>query len=97
MLTSIASIIMPRTTLNIDGPVLEDLKRIAARERKPLGRLASDLLAEATSRQAARRRAAPRRLDWVSRPLGAKVDLADTDAILAALDEAPPARRRRAR
>ena len=29
---------MPRTTVNIDGPVLRDLKRLQKREGKPLGR-----------------------------------------------------------
>ena len=34
-----------RTTLDIDDPVLKDLKRLQQRQGKSLGRLASDLLA----------------------------------------------------
>jgi len=36
-----------RTTVDIDDPVLKDLKRIQQKEGKSLGRLISDLLAQA--------------------------------------------------
>jgi hypothetical protein len=36
-----------RTTINIDDPILKGLKRLQNREGKPLGRLVSDLLAQA--------------------------------------------------
>jgi len=76
---------MPRTTLNIDGPILQDLKRLQKREGKPLGRLVSDLLARALSRQkAARPTVSP--LRWISRPMGARVDPTDKDAVYALLD-----------
>ena len=41
---------MPRTTLNIDGSVLRELKARSARERRPVGHLASELLAGALRR-----------------------------------------------
>lgn len=95
---NLASHIMPRTTLNIDGPVLDDLRKLAARERKPLGRVASDLLAEAAARRTTRRRAEPRRrLGWTSRQMGAQVDLTDKEALFAALEEKAPGKRTRAR
>lgn len=75
---------MPRTTLDIDGPVLQDLKRLQKREGKSLGRLASDLLASALRRQG-RREPSPS-FQWVSRPMGARVNLADREAVRAALD-----------
>jgi len=76
---------MPRTTLDIDAPILRDLKRLQKRERKSLGRLVSDLLAQALGPRAAR---GPERRDfsWVSRPMGARVDLADKEAVRAVLD-----------
>jgi hypothetical protein len=39
---------MTRTTLNLDGPVLAELKRLQREEGKPLGDLASELLAAAS-------------------------------------------------
>jgi hypothetical protein len=81
----LASSIMPRTTINIDAPVLRDLKRLQKRTGQPLGRLVSDLLARALGQEADRNLpAAPFR--WISRPMGARVDLADKEALRAALD-----------
>lgn len=74
-----------RTTIDIDDPVLKDLKRLQRREGKSLGRLVSDLLAQALA--ASRHRAAePPPFTWTSRPMGARVDLADRDAVLDAMD-----------
>ena len=36
-----------RTTINIDGPILKELKTLQAKEKKPMGRMVSDLLAKA--------------------------------------------------
>lgn len=41
-----------RTTLDIDDPVLHELKRLRAKEGKSLSRLASDLLARALKEDA---------------------------------------------
>jgi len=76
---------MPRTTVDIDGPVLEGLKQIQKREGKSLGRTTSDLLAEAISRYGTGRRK-PAKFDWISRPMNARVDLADKEAVRAAAD-----------
>ena len=79
---------MPRTTLNIDGPILRDLKRLQKREGKPLGRLVSDLLARALRQHEA---AAPRAsFRWISRPMHARVDLADKEALYGMLDREDP-------
>jgi mRNA-degrading endonuclease RelE of RelBE toxin-antitoxin system len=51
-----ASVIM-RTTIDIDDPILKDVKRLQKREGTSLGRLVSDLLAESL----ARRRKKPQR------------------------------------
>lgn len=84
MLNVIASRIM-RTTIDIDDPVLKDLKRLQRREGKSLGRLVSDLLAQALA--ASRHGVAePPPFAWASRPMGARVDLADRDAVLDAMD-----------
>jgi hypothetical protein len=77
---------MPRTTVNIDAPVLRDLKRLQKEEGKSLGRLMSDLLAEALGRLRREKPAASPRLEWKSRPMKARVDLTDKEAVRAALE-----------
>jgi hypothetical protein len=73
-----------RTTVDIDDPILKDLKKLQKRQKKSLGRLVSDLLAQALGQTSSDKPAAFR---WISRPMGARVDLADREAILAAMDE----------
>ena len=76
---------MARTTVDIDAPILNELKRLQRREGKSLGRLISDLLADAL----ARRRASegrPATFRWVSRPMRARIDLSDKEALHAALE-----------
>ena len=76
---------MMRTTLDIDGPLLRELKQLQEREGKTLGRLVSDLLADALGR----RRTKPVKtaaFTWTTRAMRAKLDIADTGALYAALD-----------
>jgi hypothetical protein len=79
-----------RTTLDIDDPILKDLKRLQQREGRSLGRLVSDLLAQALAQPGASRRTAAPAFAWHSKPMRAKVDLADKDAVLDAMDERRP-------
>jgi hypothetical protein len=75
-----------RTTLDIDDPILKDLKRLQRREGKPLGRLVSDLLAQALA--AARRTSRPTPpFRWIAKPMRPRVDLADKHALLDAMDD----------
>jgi len=79
---------MARTTVDIDGPVLRELKALQKREKVSLGKLISRLLAEALSR---RKPDGPvPRFKWVSRPMGELVDLSDKEAVYAALDREEP-------
>jgi mRNA-degrading endonuclease RelE of RelBE toxin-antitoxin system len=82
-----------RTTLDIDDPILKDLKRLQKRERKTLGRLVSDLLALAL-RQHDARSPEPAAFRWIARPMGSRIDLSDREAIFTALSEPSPDRRR---
>ncbi len=82
-----------RTTLDIDGPILRDLKRLQKREGKPLGRLISDLLARALG-QPRPPRARDARFVWVARPMRTRVDLADKEAVYAVLDRSGGGRAR---
>ncbi len=77
-----------RTTVDIDDPILRELKRVARQERKSLGRVLSDLLADALGR---RKNDAPRavKLRWIARPLGSQIDYADGGALLDAMEGRP--------
>ena len=75
---------MSRTTLNIASPVLEELKRLQREDQRPLGDLASELLAEAlTLRKSARK---PKPFRWIKKDLRPLVDIADKEAVYAILD-----------
>ncbi len=74
-----------RTTVDIDEPVLKELRRLQKREGRPLGRVMSDLLADALGRRR-QGQAAPPGFSWTSRSMEARVDLADKDAVQAALN-----------
>jgi hypothetical protein len=68
---------------------LRDLERLQQREGKSLGRLVSDMLAQSLAAQRAKQ-PAPVPFRWASRPMGARIDLRDKDALLDVRDE--PAR-----
>ena len=77
-----------RTTVNIDDPILRDLKKIQQKEGKSLGRLISDLLAQALGeRKSARAPTKPPQ--WISKTMGARIDLADHEAVYAAMEQEP--------
>jgi hypothetical protein len=80
---------MSRTTLNLDQPVLDELRELQVRERKPLGRLASELLTEALARRRSEVRE-PSGLTWISQPMQARVSLEDKEALYAILDRPAP-------
>lgn len=75
-----------RTTLDIDDPILKEVKRLQRREGKSLGRLVSDLLAQSLAETRRAPKSAPR-FQWIAKPMGARVDLGDKDALLDAMDE----------
>jgi hypothetical protein len=74
-----------RTTIDIDTPILEDLKRLQKREGKSLGRLVSELLAEALGRRKATKQRAPS-FRWNTVPGRPLVDFADKEALYERLD-----------
>lgn len=73
-----------RTTLDIDNPVLRELKQLQVKEGKSLGRLVSDLLAQALKTGATPAVTSPP--VWIAKPMGARVNLADKEAVYRALD-----------
>ena len=75
-----------RTTLDIDEPVLRELKSVQKEEGKSLGRLASDLLAVALAERRQKKAVVPRHFTWVSKSMGARVDLSDHEAVYGVMD-----------
>ncbi|MGH6784202.1 MAG: hypothetical protein ACREBP_06200 [Sphingomicrobium sp.] len=78
-----------RTTIDIDTPILKEVKALQKKEGQSLGRLISDLLAQAlrARKTGVGKSATPA---WVSKPMSARVDLGDKEAVYAAM-ERPPA------
>lgn len=74
-----------RTTLDLEKPVLDGLKKLQKREKLSLGKIASRLLAEALDREIASK-PAPKPFKWYSSPMGAKVDISDKDALYRAME-----------
>lgn len=75
---------MPRTTLDIDGSVLRALKRIARSTGKSLGQIVSELLAPVV--RTGHDSADAPGFSWAAKPMQARIDLEDKDAVQAALD-----------
>jgi hypothetical protein len=73
-----------RTTLDIDDPILREVKALQEKEGRSVGAIVSELLAEALARRRSSRARPPFR--WTSRPMKALVDLTDKEAVYAALD-----------
>jgi hypothetical protein len=74
---------MTRTTIDIDSAVLRKLRQQSRREGKTIGRLVSELLARALR---AEQEKPPRGFEWTSRPMRARVDLDDKEALRRTLD-----------
>lgn len=77
---------MPRTTIDLDASVLEQLRRRAAIEHKSMGQLASEQLAVALREKTP----PPEPPSWPTKRMGKpKVDLSDKEAIRKALEVEP--------
>ncbi len=77
-----------RTTLDIDDPILREVKAIHERENRSIGAIVSELLAEALARRRPSR--APPPFRWTSREMRSLVDLSDKESVYAALDADRP-------
>ena len=73
-----------RTTIDIDAPILREVKALQAREGKSLGRLVSDLLALALKSDQTHDTSPA--CEWIAKPMQARVDVLDKEALHRALD-----------
>jgi len=84
-----------RTTIDIDDPILKEVKKLQKTEGKSLGRLVSDLLARALrERKPAGQK--PKPSCWISKGMGARIDLGDKEALYSAMERQTPAGKRTA-
>jgi hypothetical protein len=85
MLDMLTSRIMPRTTLDLDSTVLEQLRRRAANEHKSMGQVASERLAVSLKESVPKELP---RLRWPTRRMGkSTVELENKDALWKLLDK----------
>jgi hypothetical protein len=73
-----------RTTIDIDAPILREVKALQKKQGRSMGRIVTDLLADALARRTGP--ATAQELRWTSRLMRALVDLADKEAVYRALD-----------
>jgi len=77
-----------RTTVNIDDPILKDVKELQQARGVHLGQLISELLMRGLRDLQSDRSEAPRP-GWTARDMGARVDIADKDALMDLLEDRP--------
>jgi hypothetical protein len=86
MLQSIASRIMPRTTLNLDASVLREVKRRARDQGKSVGDVISEIVGPALAQR--NRTGGHPELRWRTARMGpAKIDLEDKEAVRQTLED----------
>jgi hypothetical protein len=73
-----------RTTVDIDDPVLREIKTIHKQEGRAMGTVISALLADALAIRRAKH--SPVKFHWTSRAMKSRIDIADKDALYRALD-----------
>ena len=73
-----------RTTLDIDAPILREVKALHEKEGRSMGAIVSELLAEALARR--REPRAKPSFRWRTRAMKSLVDLSDKEAVYPALD-----------
>ena len=80
-----------RTTIDIDDPILKEIKRLQRRDGRSLGRLVSDLLVQSlAAAKASESRTPAVEFQWVAKLMGARIDLADKQALLDLMDDRQP-------
>lgn len=75
-----------RTTLDIDKPVLEEVRRLRLQHGGTLGQVVTELLSEALAHRQ-RQSEESVQLMWISKPMKARVDLVNREAVYPILDQ----------
>ncbi len=75
---------MARTTIDIEIPILREIRKLSKERRTSMGKLVSRLLAEALAREKTGSKS--RSFRWASQPMRPLIDITDKEALYAALD-----------
>ena len=75
-----------RTTIDLEVPILKELKAFSRSQGSSLGKITTQLLAEALAMHKSAKKSPPK-FQWISHSMGAKVDLADKEALYSILDQ----------
>jgi hypothetical protein len=78
---------MTRTTIDIDDPILNEIRAIQKKEGRSMGKVVSQLLAEALIKQ--KNLANTPKFEWISRPMRSHIDLTDKEEVYRILDRDP--------
>ena len=78
---------MPRTTIDLDGRVLRELKLRKQGSGRSIGQIASELLAGALRDGGSALAPGQSGVTWRSAPMGARVDIEDKEALRRALED----------
>ena len=77
-----------RTTLDIDKPILDELRRLGKQRKKSLSRIASELLATSLKRETEKQKGVSgKTFRWNARSMRARIDIEDKDELYRVLDE----------
>jgi hypothetical protein len=71
--------VMARTTIDIDNPILTEVKTMQKKDGRSIGKIVPQLLAEAIAQR--KNKAKASRFKWHSRRMGALIDFSDKDAL----------------
>ena len=69
---------MARTTIDIENPILTEVKNLQKQDGRSMSKIVSQLLDEALAQRKSKAKAS--RFKWHSRRMGALIDLSDKDA-----------------
>ena len=84
MLIAFKHIIVARTTIDIENPILTAVKNLQKKDGRSISKIVSQLLAEALAQR--KYKAIASRFKWRTRRMGALIDLSDKDAVYKILD-----------
>ena len=75
-----------RTTLDIEKPILDEIKALQRKEKRTIGEIVSTLLADALRNRKDGHDPMKTEFRWFSKPMQAKVDISDKEALHDAME-----------
>ncbi len=75
-----------RTTIDLEIPILKELKDFSRSRGSSLGKITTQLLTEALAMHKSAKKSPPP-FQWISHSMGAKIDFSDKEALYNILDQ----------